>query len=112
MRQELKHRLVTWKNDTRIGEIKKVFVSASPLKKGEYIIKLEKALLETLGEKNNVKVSRKYLTAGQEDTHVDPASDLYNVNRVIDSIDREFDDQYDQAINERFKDEVVPFSEL
>jgi hypothetical protein len=113
MRQDLKHRLITWKNDTHFGEIKKVFVSESPVKKGEYIIKLEKSANESLAGKNNeIKASRKYLTAGQNDTTVDGATDLYTINRIIDSIDREFDDKNDQAINERFKDEVVHFSEI
>jgi hypothetical protein len=113
MRQDLKHRLITWKNDVHFGETKKVFVSESPEKKGELIIKLEKSLNETLGGKNNeVKVSKKYLTAGQNDTNVDASTDLYTINRIIDSLDREFDDKHDQAINERFKDEVVHFSEL
>jgi len=113
MRQDLKHRLITWKSDVHFGETKKVFVSESPAKKGEFIIKLEKSLNETLGGKiNEVKVSKKYLTSGQNDTNVDAATDLYNINRVIDSLDREFDDQHDQAINERFKDEAVHFSEL
>jgi hypothetical protein len=106
MRQDLKHRLITWKNDVHFGETKKVFVSESPVKKGEFLIKLEKSL------NTEVNVSKKYLTAGQNDTNVDAATDLYNINRIIDSLDREFDDKHDQAINERFKDEVVHFSEL
>jgi len=106
MRQDLKHRLITWKNDVHFGETKKVFVSESPVKKGEFLIKLEKSL------NTEVNVSKKYLTAGQNDTTVDAATDLYNINRIIDSLDRVFDDKHDQAINERFKDEVVHFSEL
>lgn len=113
MRQDLKHRLVTWKSDVHAGEIKKVYVSESPAKKGELIIKLEKAMRGTFGENNKeVKVSRKYLTAGQQDAHVDAATDMYHLNRVIDSLDREFDDKYDQTVNEIFKDEAVHFSEI
>ena len=113
MRQDLKHRLVTWKNDTQTGEVKKVFVSESPVKKGEYIVKLEKGLSDTLaGKLNNVVVTKKYLTTAQEDSQKDPAADMYHVNRVIDSLDREFSDRYDQAVNEAFKDEVVRFSEI
>ncbi|HTI06905.1 MAG TPA: hypothetical protein VL832_00075 [Puia sp.] len=113
MRQDLKHRLITWKNDTHFGQTKKVFVSESPVKKGEFIIKLEKSTNASLaGKINEVKATKKYLTAGQNDTTVDAASDLYTINRIIDSLDREFDDKYDQAINEKFKDEAVHFSEL
>jgi len=113
MRQDLKHRLVTWKNDIQIGEVKKVYVSESPVKKGEFLVKLEKGLSETLaGKLNKVTVTKKYLTSAQEDNQKDPAADMYHINRIIDSLDREFSDQYDQAINEAFKDEVVKFSEI
>jgi hypothetical protein len=113
MRQDLKHRLVTWKNDVHAGELKKVFVSESPVKKGEYIIKLEKGTSETLsGKVSHVVATKKYLTAAQQDTQKDPASDMYHINRIIDSLEREFSDKYDQAINEAFRDEVVPFSEI
>ena len=113
MRQDLKHRLVTWKNDVHQSEAKKVFVSESPVKKGEYIIKLEKSIRQSIGGKNNeVIVSRKYLTSGQNDIRVDSASDLFHINRIIDSLDREFDDKFDQVVNETFKDEVVRFSEI
>lgn len=68
---------------------------------------------ESFGDsRKEVKVSRKYLTAGQKNDQVDPASDMYHINRVIDSLDREFDDQYDQTVNELFKDEAVRFSEI
>src|SRR6202022_67742 len=97
MRQDLKHRLITWKSDVHFGEVKKVFVSESPVKKGEFIIKLEKTFNESLAGKNSeVRASRKYLTAGQNDTTMDAAADLYTINRVIDSLDREFDDKHDQ----------------
>lgn len=113
MRQDLKHRLITWKSDIHFGQTKKVFVSESPIKKGEFIIKLEKSTNGSLaGKIGEVAASRKYLTAGQNDASVDPASDLYTINRIIDSLDREFDDKYDQAINEKFKDEAVHFSEI
>jgi hypothetical protein len=92
MRQELKHRLVTWKNDIHAGEVKKVFVSESPVKKGEYLIKLEKGMKRLFGEnQKEVKVSKKYLTAGQNDANVDSAIDMFHLNRIIDSLDREFD---------------------
>jgi hypothetical protein len=113
MRQDLKHRLVTWKNDVHAGEIKKVFVTESPEKKGEYLVKLEKSMNRTFGQSNKeVKVSKKYLTSGQVDAQVDPATDMYHVNRVIDSLEREFNDKFDATINETFKDEVVRYSEI
>jgi hypothetical protein len=113
MRQDLKHRLVTWKNDLHSGEIKKVYISESPVKTGEFIIKLEKTLSETLqGKLNQVSVSNKFLTVGQNDSQKDPAADMYHLNRIIDSLEREFNDRYDQAINETFKDERVHYAEL
>jgi hypothetical protein len=113
MRQDLKHRLITWKNDVHAGETKRVLVSASPVQEGEFIIKLEKAMHESLGNKNaHVVASKKYLTTAQSENQKDPASDLYHVNRIIDSLDREFDDKYDQTINETFKDETVRFAEI
>jgi hypothetical protein len=113
MRQDLRHRLVTWKNDVHAGEIKKVFVSDSPVKKGELLVKLEKSMGGSFGKDNReVKVSRKYLTAGQNDATVDGATDMYHINRIIDSVDSDFNDSYDAAINETFKDEVVHFSEI
>lgn len=113
MRQDLKHRLVTWKNDIHAGETKKVFISDNPEKNGEFLIKLEKGLSQNLaGKLNKVVVSKKYLTVAQQDTQKDPASDLFHVNRIIDSLDREFDDRYDQAVNEAFRDETVRYSEI
>jgi len=113
MRQDLKHRLVTWKNDIHAGETKKVYISQNPEKNGEYLVKLEKGLSQTLaGKLNQVVVTKKYLTVAQQDTQKDPASDLFHINRIIDSLDREFDDKYDQAINEAFKDEAVRYSEI
>ncbi|HMH20840.1 MAG TPA: hypothetical protein VK563_03645 [Puia sp.] len=113
MRQDLKHRLVTWKSDVHAGEVKKVFVSDSPVKKGEFVIKLEKSMRGSFGKDNReVKVSRKHHTAGQNDSTVDAATDMYHINRIIDSLDREFDDVYDATINETFKDEAVHFSEI
>jgi citrate lyase gamma subunit len=113
MRQDLKHRLVTWKSDIHAGEVKKVFVTESPVKKGEYLIKLEKSMNRSFGQNNKeVKVSKKYLTGGQVDAQVDPATDMYHINRIIDSLDREFNDQFDATINETFKDEVVRYSEI
>src|SRR5579859_7625923 len=113
MRQDLKHRLITWKNDVHAGEAKKVYLSENPVKTGEYLIKLEKSMRGTFGKDNKeVKVSRKYLTAAQLDKQVDPASDMYHINRVIDSLDREFDDKYDQTVNEVFSDATVRFSEI
>jgi hypothetical protein len=113
MRQDLKHRLITWKNDILTGEIKKVYVSESPVKKGEYLVKLEKSLSDNAaGKINGVKVVKKYLTSAQQDTQKDPSSDMFHVNRIIDSLEREFGDRYDQAINEAFKDELIHFSEM
>jgi hypothetical protein len=113
MRQDLKHRLVTWKSDIHAGEVKKVFVTESPVKKGEFLIKLEKSMNRSFGQNNKeVKVSKKYLTAGQVDTTVDAATDMYHINRIIDSLEREFNDEFDATINETFKDEVVHFSEI
>jgi hypothetical protein len=113
MRQDLKHRLVTWKSDIHAGEVKKVYVSESPVKKGEYLIKLEKGMRRLFGaDQKEVKVSKKYLTDGQADAKVDSATDMYHLNRVIDSLEREFNDKFDETINETFKDEVVHFSEI
>ena len=113
MRQDLKHRLVTWKSDIHAGEVKKVYVSENPVKKGEYLVKLEKSMKRLFGEsQKEVKVSKKYLTAGQNDATIDSATDMYHLNRVIDSLDREFDNKFDETINETFKDEVVHFSEI
>ena len=113
MRQDFKHRLVTWKSDIHAGEVKKVYVSESPVKKGEFIVKLEKSMKRLFGEsQKEVKVSKKYLTAGQADAQVDPATDMYHINRIIDSLEREFNDEFDATINETFKDEVVRYSEI
>jgi hypothetical protein len=113
MRQDLKHRLITWKNDTLAGEVKKVYLSENPVKKGEYLIKLEKGLADNLaGKIAQISVTKKYLTAAQQDARKDPSADMYNINRIIDSLEREFGDKYDQAINEAFKDEALHFSEI
>ena len=113
MRQALKLRLKTWQNDTQAGETKRFELSASPMHDGEWEIKLEKAMHESLGNtKALLVVSQKYLTTAQSANQKDPASDIYHINRIIDSLDREFDDKYDQTINETFKDETVRFAEM
>jgi hypothetical protein len=113
MRQDLKQRLITWKNDVHAGESKRVMLSQSPLQQGESIIKLEKTMHRALGDHAaHIIVSKKYLTIAQSDNSKDPASDIYHLNRIIDSLDREFNDRYDETINDTFKDESVNFAEL
>jgi len=110
MRQELKHRLVAWKNDLHAGETKKVILSISPVKEGELLIRLEKGLTETQSGKMKVLVTKKYVTEAQEDPRIDPAVDIDRLNRIIDSLEKEFNDRYEQVIDKTFS-EIMQFSD-
>ena len=107
MHQDLKHRLLAWKNDVHPGEIKKVFISDSPLNDGEDIIRLEKSLAGTLaGKVNSLTASGKFLT-----TH-HPSIDMDHLNSVIASLEKEFNDRYEQVMHETFKDSLIRFAQL
>ena len=111
MRQALKLRLKTWQNDTQAGETKRFELSASPMHDGEWEIKLEKAMHESLGNtKALLVVSQKYLTTAQANLFKNPAIDLLQLNFIIESLDKEFQDKYDQAINDAFVEEVIRFA--
>src|SRR5882762_8820364 len=101
MHQDLKQRLLTWKNELHPGEIKKVFVSESPIKNGEYLIRLEKELSSTLsGKISQVKVSNQFLTVSQHNGQQDSSNDISHLGRIISSLDKEFNDRYEQIMHE------------
>jgi hypothetical protein len=107
MHQELKYRLLAWKNDLHPGEIKKVFISDNPLTEGENIIRLEKSLSDHLsGKIKLVTVSNKFSTSEH------PAYDLSHLNCVISSLDKEFNDRYEKVMHETFADKLLRFSQL
>jgi len=111
MRQALKLRLQTWQNDLHAGESKRFFVSASPALDGEFVIRLEKAIHESLGNKQaHLVVSQQYITTAQANSLKDPAIDLHQLSFIIESLDKEFQNKYDQAINEAFVEEVIRFA--
>jgi hypothetical protein len=107
MHQDLKHRLLAWKNDVNPGEIKKVFISDNPITRGEDIIRLEKSLSDTLsGKIETVTVSNKFSTTEH------PFNDLDHLNSVISSLEKEFNDRYEKVMHETFKDKLLRFSQL
>jgi hypothetical protein len=111
MRQALKLRLKTWQNETHAGETKRVFVTPSPALDGEFVIRLEKAMHESLGNKKaHLVVSQQYLTTAQANLLKDPSIDLHQLNFIIESLDKEFQNKYDQAINDAFVEEVIRFA--
>lgn len=113
MRPDLKQRLITWKNDLHAGETKKVFVSDSPLNDGEYIIKLEKTLSGTLaGKLNGVAVSNKFLTVTQHQALNDSTSDMDHLSTIINSLEKEFNDRYEQVVNDTFENKLKRYAEL
>jgi hypothetical protein len=109
MRQDLKHRLVTWKNETYPGEIRKVFISENPVTKGEYMVRLERSLN---GKLNHVSVCGKFLTEAQLDGHKDSSSDITHLNRIIQSLETEFNDRYEQVMHETFTASLTRFAHL
>jgi hypothetical protein len=108
MRQDLKHRLIQWKNDLHPGEIKKVFISDSPLKQGEYLIRLEKSMS---GKLSPIIVSNKFLTDSQQEA-MDITSDIDHLNKVIGSLEKEFNDRYEQVVHETFSDKLIRYAQL
>ncbi|MHA4807071.1 hypothetical protein ACX0G9_03145 [Flavitalea flava] len=119
MRQDLKHRLITWKNDVHNGEIKKVYISESPVKPGEYLIKVEKSMSSLFGDnRKEVRISKKYLTEGQQNANSDSVSDVFHINRIIDSLDEEFHNKFEVTVSDfevtvkgLLKNEALRFSE-
>ena len=113
MHQDFKQRLLTWKNDLHPGEIKKVFVSDSPMHQGEYLIRLEKGLSGTLTSKvNEVKVSNQFLTVSQQHGQQDSSTDISHLNKIIYSLEREFNDLYEQIMHETFSDKLNRYAAL
>jgi len=107
MHQDLKQRLLSWKNDVHPGEIKKVFISDSPINNGADIIRLEKTLSHAMqGMVNHITASNKFLTTRH------PTSDLDHLNSVIASLEKEFNDRYEQVMNETFRDKLTRFAQL
>jgi len=107
MHQDLKQRLLIWKNDVHPGEIKKVFIADSPISHGEDIVRLEKSLsYHTHGMMNQITASNKFLTTEH------PCSDLDHLNSVIASLEKEFNARYEQAMHEAFKDKMERFAQL
>jgi hypothetical protein len=107
MHHELKHRLLAWKNDVHPGEIRKVFISDNPITEGEDIIRLEKSLSDTLsGKIKLVTVSNKFSTS----EHL--FSDIDHLNSVIYSLEKEFNDRYEQLMHATFADKLIHYSQL
>ena len=107
MHQELKHRLLEWKNNVHPGEIKKVFISDNPITEGEDIIRLEKSLSNKLsGRSNPITTTCKFLTS----KHL--SSDIDHLNSVISSLEREFNSRHEQIFHETDKDQLARYAEL
>jgi len=107
MHQDLKHRLIAWKNDVNPGEIKKVFISDSPFTAGEDIVRLEKSLSNTIsGKTSPLTASSKFLTT----RHL--SDDITHLNSVIVSLEKEFNARYEQIFHETDKDQLMRYAEL
>jgi len=107
MHQDLKHRLLAWKNDVQPGEIKKVFISDSPFTAGEDIIRLEKSLSNRLpGKDSPITTSSKFLTT----RHL--SHDIDHLNNVIVSLEKEFNDRHEQIFHETDKDDLARYATL
>jgi len=107
MHQELKHRLLEWKNNVHPGEIKKVFISDNPITEGEDIIRLEKSLSNRLSGKSSLLTTTSKFFTSQ---HV--SSDIDHLNSVINSLEQEFNMRHEQIFHETDKDQLVRFAEL
>jgi hypothetical protein len=107
MHQDLKHRLLAWKNNVQPGEIKKVFISDSPFTAGEDIIRLEKSLFNRLAGKGSpLTATSKFLTT----RHL--SNDIDHLNSVIVSLEKEFSDRYEQIFHETDKADLARYAEL
>lgn len=107
MHQELKHRLLAWKNDVHPGEIKRVFISDNPITEGEDIIRLEKSLSNRLsGKSSPITTTSKFFTT----RHL--SSDIDHLNNVISSLEQEFRTRHEQIFHETDKDQLARFAEL
>ena len=107
MHQELKHRLMEWKNGVHPGEIRKVFISGTPITQGVDIIRLELSLSNRLsGKSSPITTSSKFLTT----EHL--SSDIDHLNRVIDSLQQEFSTRHEQIFHGTDKEQLTRFAEL
>ena len=107
MHQDLKHRLLAWKNDVQPGEIKKVFIADNLLTAGEDLIRLEISLSNRLtGKSSPLITSGKFLTS----QHL--TSDIDHLNNVIVSLEQEFNQRHEQIFHETDKDQLARYAEL
>jgi hypothetical protein len=107
MHQDLKHRLLAWKNDVQPGEIRKVFIADSPFTAGEDMIRLEKSLSNRISGKSSLlTTSSKFFTT----RHL--TNDIHHLNSVIVSLEKEFSDRHEQIFHETCKDDLARFAEL
>jgi hypothetical protein len=107
MHQDLKHRLLAWKNDVQPGEIKKVFIADNPFTAGEDLIRLEISLSNRLtGKSSPLITSGKFLTT----RHL--SSDIDHLNSVIVSLEQEFNHRHEQIFHQADKDQLTRYAEL
>ncbi|HVU54206.1 MAG TPA: hypothetical protein VHD83_04085 [Puia sp.] len=107
MHQDLKHRLLAWKNDVQPGEIKKVFIADNPITAGEDIVRLEISLSNRLtGKSSPLIMSGKFLTT----RHL--SSDIDHLNSVIVSLEKEFNHRHEQIFHEMDKTQLARCAEL
>ena len=107
MHQDLKHRLLAWKNNVHPGEIKKVFIADNPITAGEDIVRLEISLSNRLtGKTSPLITSGKFLTT----RHL--SSDIDHLNSVIVSLEKEFNHRHEQIFHDTDKEQLVRYAEL
>jgi len=107
MHQDLKHRLLAWKNNVHPGEIKKVFIADNPITAGEDIIRLEISLSNRLtGKSSPLITSGKFLTT----QHL--SSDIDHLNSVIVSLEKEFIQRHEQIFHNTDKEQLARFAQL
>ena len=107
MHQDLKHRLLAWKNNAQPGEIKRVFIADNPFTAGEDIVRLEISLSNRLtGKSSPLITSGKFLTT----QHL--SSDIDHLKSVIVALEQEFNQRHEQIFHETDKDQLARYAEL
>src|SRR5262249_25963049 len=99
MKQEFKMALVAWQDSLQDREIKKIEIYESPIKNGEYFLKLKQSTRISFGDEHvEIHCEGKLYTVGQTDSARNSKVDLHKLENAIRSITEECEKRIAEAI--------------
>jgi len=98
MKTEFKMALMVWRDSLQDLQIKKIEIYESPIKSGEYFLKLIQSTQISFGEEPmKIHCERKFYTVGQND-HVNSKVDLHRLEATIRSMTEECEERIAGAL--------------